>query len=67
VATEADAPAVRSERAGDEVEEGRLARSVRPHHADQLPLVKAEADVMDGADTAEPLRHPLHLEKGHVG
>ena len=39
--------------AGDRVDEGRLARAVRPDQADELPLPHLEIDVDHGVHTAE--------------
>src|SRR5207237_7928869 len=53
-AAQANAPGVGRERPRDEVEERRLARAVRAHDAEDGALLEREADVVDGADAAEP-------------
>src|SRR3989441_13249670 len=54
-AGQADAPGVRTERAGDQVEESGLPRPVRAHDPNELALVDGEADSADRADAAEGL------------
>src|SRR5256885_2238614 len=53
-----DMAGIRSERARNEIEKGGLARAIRAHDAEEVALLEGEADVVDGTDAAEPLRHP---------
>src|SRR5207249_3458283 len=55
-AVQPDVARVRPGEAGDDVEEGRLPRAVRPDDADDLPRRHREADVGVGHDAAEALR-----------
>src|SRR4029077_4011754 len=59
VSLEADVPAIRPQRARDEVEERGLAGPVRSHHAEELAGLEREAHVADREDAAEALGQPL--------
>ena len=48
---------------GDQVEQRRLARAVRPDHADDLALVDVQVEVGDHVQAAERLRDSLELEQ----
>ena len=64
---EQDVAAVRPVDAGDQVEERRLPRAVRPDDADDLALVDVDVEVDDDGETAEVERDLLDLEEllGH--
>ena len=49
--------------AGDQVEERRLARAVRPDHADDLALVHMEVELRDDAEAAEGERDRTQLQE----
>jgi hypothetical protein len=51
--------------AGDAVERSCLARTVRPHQTDDLPLVDLKAEVVDGGEAAEADGEVVHLKHGH--
>ena len=54
-----------SERAADEIEQRRLSRSVRAHHADDLSWLNRQAYVLHGRHAAKPLGDVIESEKGH--
>src|SRR6185437_13318404 len=63
---EANVPGVGLVDARHEVEQRRLARAVRPDHADDLALVDVQVEPVDAREAAEVLRHALDLEQpGH--
>ena len=62
---QADRAGVRTQVAGDQVEQRRLAGAVGTDHPAQLALGDLEADVPVGVDTAEVFGHPFDLE--HAG
>jgi hypothetical protein len=61
-ALQPDRAAVLRQVAADHVEDRGLAGAVRADEAEDLVLVQGERHVGDGADAAEPLRQPGHLE-----
>ena len=63
-AVEADRAPVGSQVAGDEVEQRRLARAVRPDDAEGLTLGNVEREVLDDADAAEALGDADDFEQG---
>ena len=62
-AAEQDLAAGRPQLAGQALEEGALARAVRPDHAAQLDLLQGEVDMVDGDDAAEAHRQSPGLEE----
>ncbi len=50
--------------AGDRVDEGRLARTVRPDQSHELAVIDDEVDVLHGMDAAEAHRQPGRGEHG---
>src|SRR5262249_60365036 len=58
VAIEADAAGVRPVDATDTVEQCRLAGTVGPDHAEDLPLPDVEADLVQSRHTTEAFGHP---------
>ena len=60
---EGDAPGVRLDEAGHHVEEGRLARAVRPDQSDDRGGRDQEVDLVDGDEAAEALAHTPHLQQ----
>jgi hypothetical protein len=60
-------PAVRRPvNAGDQVEDGRLAGTIGPDEPDDLALLDAEGEIMDGPESAEVLRQAFGFEKRQV-
>ena len=60
-------PAVRRPvNAGDQVEDGRLPRTIRPDEPDDLALLDAEGEIVDGPEAAEVLRQAFGFEKRQV-
>src|SRR5207249_7625753 len=52
-AAEHDPSPIGGQEPGDEVEDGRLARAIGADEPEDLPLVDAEVDAVDGPDPAE--------------
>ncbi len=67
VTLESDAPRIRRDEPGDQVEQRGLARAVRPDHADQLARPDGQRDVVGGRQSAEALAQPLDLQQGAAG
>ena len=62
-AGEADLARTGGEIPGDEAEQARLARTVRPHDPDRFPRPDRQRQVFRDDDPAEPLRHMLKLKQ----
>src|SRR5205085_11100382 len=62
---EDEPPAVRIVDPRDQVEDGRLARAVRPDDREDLPLLDGEGDAVDGADAAEVDDEPVRRKERH--
>ena len=56
---EDDGSAVGLDEPGDEIEQGRLARTVGPDEPERASVGDGEADVVDRGDAAEPAAHVL--------
>src|SRR6185312_13104091 len=63
LALEPDVARVGLVHAGHEIEERRLARAVRPDHADDLPLVDVQVEPVDAHEPTEALRDAVELEQ----
>src|SRR5207302_10109641 len=61
-AAKAHRAGARPERAGDEIEDGALARAVRTDEAEDLALGHLEGNVPDGGKAAERLAEPGDLQ-----
>src|SRR5690606_33782251 len=62
LALEQDTPAVDLEKAGDAVEQRRLAGTVRADQTEQFALIKFKTDILQGGDAEEVLGQILDLE-----
>ena len=56
---------VRNQRTADEIEQRRLARSVRSHDAENVSRLNRQADIPDGGNAAECLGDFIESEKRH--
>ncbi|MGY3651822.1 hypothetical protein ACVWW2_007113 [Bradyrhizobium sp. LM4.3] len=63
---EVNCPGVRPIEPGHEIEQGRLAGTVRADDADQLALGEVEIDGVDGGQAAEAPRQPAQGQHGRV-
>src|ERR1035438_2209059 len=60
---EADLARAGGEVPGDEAEQARLARAVRPHDPDSVPRTDGQRKILRDDDPAEPLRHVIELNQ----
>jgi hypothetical protein len=65
LAAEADPAPVRPELPGQQVEHGGLAGTVGADHAEGLPFIEADAQIVDHLEGPEAQTHLLHGENGH--
>src|SRR6185369_16510252 len=63
LAVEADVARIRPVHAGDEIEERRLPRAVRPDDAHDLALVDMDVELLDALQAAKALRDSVQLEE----